>query len=63
VGTLLLDSARRWAEAQGSRFIYLRSNVRRRDAHKFYKKAGYRLRKTQFVFQYLLAKKRKGRKT
>jgi GNAT superfamily N-acetyltransferase len=60
LGRKLLDAARRWSEEHKSQFIYLRSNVRRKDAHRFYVNAGYRIHKTQHVFQYLLDTKRKG---
>ncbi len=60
LGRKLLEAARRWSQKRGSQFIYLRSNVKRKDAHRFYVNAGYRIFKTQFVFQFLLPKKRKG---
>ncbi len=54
IGRLLLERARTWSMKQGCQFIYLRSNVKRKDAHRFYQKAGYRIHKTQHVFQLLL---------
>ncbi len=51
VGRKLLDAATRWARSHGGKFIYLRSNVKRRDAHKFYLKSGYAIFKTQHVFK------------
>ncbi len=54
IGRLLLERARRWSIKQGCQFIYLRSNVKRKDAHQFYQKAGYKIHKTQHVFQLLL---------
>ncbi len=58
IGHALLDGAREWAETKGSQFIYLRSNVKRTAAHEFYRKAGYKVRKTQSVFQLVLKKSR-----
>ena len=63
LGGRLLEAARRWSEEHKSKFIYLRSNIKRKEAHRFYENAGYRVRKTQFVFQFLLDKKRKGQRT
>ena len=60
LGQALLDAARRWSEQRKSQFVYLRSNIKRKDAHRFYKRAGYKIHKTQFVFQLVLDKKRKG---
>ncbi len=57
LGRKLLEAARDWCEAQGSQFIYLRSNVVRKEAHKFYTHAGYRKYKTQYVFRYLFRKR------
>ncbi len=56
VGGRLLDAARTWSQDARSQFVYLRSNIKREDAHRFYKKAGYKIHKTQFVFQLLLNK-------
>jgi N-acetylglutamate synthase-like GNAT family acetyltransferase len=51
VGTLLINQAEHWARAQGLRSIYLRSNVLRREAHRFYEKLGYQAIKTQTAFR------------
>ncbi len=54
IGRALLEAARNWARKRGSRFIYLRSNVKRKSAHAFYRKSGYKVFKTQRVFKLLL---------
>ncbi len=54
VGRTLLESAWSWARQRGSEFVYLRSNVKRKDAHRFYVKSGYTVFKTQRVFKLLL---------
>ena len=61
IGSQLMVAARLWAERQRCSFIYLRSNVIRDDAHRFYRKSGYAVYKTQSVFRLLLnnTKKRK----
>lgn len=51
VGTALMDAAHDWARQQRSPFVYLRSNIVRKDAHAFYTQRGYRVLKTQFVFK------------
>ncbi len=54
VGGKLLDAAKKWAQGRGSKFIYLRSNIKRKDAHRFYLQSGYGIFKTQHVFKLLL---------
>ena len=54
VGHKLLEAGRIWSRQRGSRFIYLRSNVKRRGAHKFYLKSGYKIYKSQHVFKLLI---------
>jgi len=51
VGTLLMSQAEQWARAQGLRSVYLRSNVLRREAQRFYEKLGYQVVKTQTAFR------------
>jgi N-acetylglutamate synthase-like GNAT family acetyltransferase len=56
IGRCLIQTARTWAEDQGCKFVYLRSNIKRKDAHKFYRSTGFTVYKTQFVFRLLLGK-------
>jgi GNAT superfamily N-acetyltransferase len=56
IGSLLIETARKWAGDQGCKFVYLRSNVKRKDAHTFYRKMGFDVYKTQSVFRLLLDK-------
>ena len=51
IGHQLLERAERWARRHGSRAIVVRSNVIRRDAHRFYEDCSYREVKTQRVFR------------
>lgn len=57
VGTALMDKAHEWARRTGSPFIYLRSNIIRKEAHEFYKRSGYSVFKTQYVFRNTLTRK------
>jgi GNAT superfamily N-acetyltransferase len=50
VGALLLTRAEDWAREQGCSEVWLRSNVKRSDAHVFYEQRGYTLTKTSFTF-------------
>jgi GNAT superfamily N-acetyltransferase len=51
VGALLLKSAEAWARAKGFCAIGLHCNVVRERAHLFYERNGYRVAKTQNVFE------------
>ena len=50
VGGLLMEQAEDWARARGCEALYVRSNVVREDAHRFYEGIGYELIKTSQVF-------------
>jgi GNAT superfamily N-acetyltransferase len=51
VGQLLMQQAEEWARARGCRAVYLRTNVIRTDAHRFYERLGYTRIKTQHAFR------------
>jgi GNAT superfamily N-acetyltransferase len=51
VGALLLKSAEQWAISMGLHAIGLHCNVVRERAHGFYERNGYRVAKTQKVFE------------
>lgn len=51
VGAQLIKAAEDWASEQGYSSVYLRSNVIRDDAFKFYKRLGYELVKSQHAFR------------
>ena len=51
VGVSLMIAAQRWAEERNCPFVYLRSNVVRKEAHRFYEAAGFKVFKTQYVFR------------
>src|SRR5882724_5408953 len=50
-GTRLLAAAEAWARKHGCRSMYVRSNVIRERAHKFYDRTGYEHYKTQKSFR------------
>ncbi len=50
VGRLLMDAAESWARARACEFIYVRSNIVRTGAHRFYERLGYAEVKTQRSF-------------
>lgn len=51
VGRLLMQSAEDWARDKGYPAVKLRSNIVRHAAHAFYQRMGYKIPKTQHVFQ------------
>ena len=50
IGRLLVDWAESWARDHGCRSLYLRSNVQREEAHRFYERLGYQLVKVQHAY-------------
>ena len=55
VGGRLLARAEAWASEHGYPQVWLRSNVKRNQAHSFYQQHGYHLVKTSYTFQKPLA--------
>lgn len=51
VGKALVERAERWAKARRLKFVRVRSNIIRKDAHTFYQKHGYKIVKTQTTFR------------
>jgi predicted N-acetyltransferase YhbS len=54
-GAALVAAGEAWAIARGQSVIRVRSQVHRADAHRFYERLGYRVSKTQKVFDKPLA--------
>ena len=50
IGARLMAAAEAWALEHGYAAVWLRSNQRRVDAHRFYKRLGYEIVKSQFTF-------------
>ncbi|HVG93593.1 MAG TPA: GNAT family N-acetyltransferase [Planctomycetota bacterium] len=50
VGRALLGWAERWARTHGCDELYLTTNEQRQEAHAFYERLGWHLRKTSHVF-------------
>ncbi len=50
VGRRLMEQVEAWARAHGCGAVYVRSNVIREAAHRFYEGIGYCRMKTQFTF-------------
>ncbi len=50
-GRALMAAAERWAAAHGYAEVCVRSNVVREAAHRFYKRLGYRVVKSQHTFR------------
>ncbi len=50
-GKALVERAERWARAKGLKSVYLRSNIVRKGAHRFYRRLGYEVIKTQHAFR------------
>jgi GNAT superfamily N-acetyltransferase len=51
VGSQLIAAAEEWARAMGFGSMRVRSNASRKDAHRFYERAGFQLTKTSLTFQ------------
>lgn len=51
IGKLIIKEAEKWAISKGIYKIQLNANVVRKDAHEFYKKQGFTLKKEQYQFQ------------
>jgi GNAT superfamily N-acetyltransferase len=54
VGDLLLRRVEEWAAEHGYSQVWLRSNVKRNEAHRFYQRRGYELLKTSYTFRKML---------
>ncbi|MBN1922448.1 MAG: GNAT family N-acetyltransferase [Anaerolineae bacterium] len=50
IGQLLMERAETWARERDCEGVYLKSSVKRVQAHAFYEHLGYRNTKTQFCF-------------
>lgn len=50
LGRRLMEEAEAWARARGCEALYLRSNVVREGAHRFYEGIGYTAAKTQYTY-------------
>jgi len=50
IGSRLLEEAERWARELGVESVRVRSNVVRERTHEFYRRAGYELAKTSYLF-------------
>lgn len=55
IGRLLMAEAERWGRERGCTRVRFRSNVIRTEAHAFYQRLGYRIGKTQYAFEKVLA--------
>jgi GNAT superfamily N-acetyltransferase len=51
VGAQLIAAAEEWARAHGFASMRVRSNVIRKDAHRFYQRCGFQLAKTSLTFK------------
>ena len=55
IGKLLVGAVEHWATEEGCATITVRSNIIRRETHKFYEGLGYPLLKQQMVFKKILS--------
>jgi GNAT superfamily N-acetyltransferase len=51
VGETLMEAIEDWARGRGCKYVYLRSNVIRQDAHRFYERIGYEILKTSLTMR------------
>jgi GNAT superfamily N-acetyltransferase len=50
IGAMLLEKAEKWLKDQGIDFVRIRSNIKRLEAHEFYKNKGYEIKKSWHLF-------------
>ncbi len=50
IGQALMKEIEKWGKKKECKEIYLRSNVIRKEAHEFYKKLGFHIKKEQYAF-------------
>lgn len=51
IGEILLNEIENWARSNDIPTIFVRSNIIREDAHRFYERLGYHITKTSLSFQ------------
>ncbi len=51
IGKKLVLEAKRWAKKKGIKTIYLRTNIKRRAAHKFYEHIGFTKTKKSYKYE------------
>lgn len=54
IGKALVKEAEKWAQEKGYKILRVRSRTSRKDAHRFYEKEGYKMKKEQAVFEKIL---------
>ncbi len=54
IGLRLMEQAESWIRSNGVGKIWLRSNVKREDTHRFYQRLGYDVRKTSHKFEKII---------
>lgn len=54
IGAALLKQAERWAKSKELKLMRIRSNLKRTDAHRFYQKNGYEIKKSWHLFVKLM---------
>ncbi len=55
IGTMLMAAIEQWAIEKGVKFVFVRSNINREEAHRFYESIGYVLLKTSQSFRKQIA--------
>lgn len=51
IGQLLVEAVEEWACGLGCELVWIRSNIIREDAHRFYERLGYQKIKTQYTLE------------
>jgi GNAT superfamily N-acetyltransferase len=54
IGQLLMEAAEEWARGLGCKLVWIRSNIIREDAHRFYDRIGYEKIKTSYTLEKVL---------
>lgn len=51
IGRMLMKGLENWAKKENFKIILVPTNIKRKNAHKFYEKTGYKNIKTQYIYE------------
>lgn len=51
VGRLMIDYTKEWSKSRGAKKIFLRTNIIREDAHRFYEREKFKKMKTSHIYE------------
>lgn len=54
IGRLMISYSREWSKSKGAKKIFLRTNIIREDAHRFYEREKFQRKKTSHIYELVL---------